>query len=262
MTTLTLRRDYLGAHRRLAVGRSVAAAVVGLVPIPFLDDFLLEATLGGAYKRIATAYQIDLDPIALKNLVHGKTKPRAWYELTGTALAGRLASRTWKRVMIALTAVRRAQAASGTFATLTVFDHYCARVHTGLGLDGARALEVRELIRRALAETPGGLSFEPFRKGALAAARSVARTPLALADLASGGRLRKLLDRGKDVEEAEAVDEVDAMVEHELAETEGPLARVVAAIELQLTAEVNPFLDDVIERFDALWRARDGAETP
>ncbi len=262
MTSLTLRRDYLGAHRRLAVGRALAAAAAGLVPVPFLDDYLIEATLGGAYKRIASAHQIDLDPVAVKNLVHGKTRPKAWYELTGTALVGRLATRSWRRVLIAFTAVRRAQVAATTFATLTVFDHYCARVHTGLGLDGARALEVRELIRRALIETPGGLSFEPFRRGALAAARTVARAPLELADLASGGRLRKLLARGKDVEEAEAVDEVDAIVEHELADTDGIFARAVAAIELQLTAEVNPYVDDVIERFDALWRARAGAEKP
>lgn len=263
MTTgsLTLRRDYLGAHRRLAVGRSLLAAAAGLLPIPFVDDWLLEATLGGAYKRIATAYHIDLDEVATKNLVHGKTRPKAWYEMTGAALAGRLATKTWRRMLIALTAVRRAQAASSTFATLTVFDHYCARMHTGLGLDGARALEVRELIRRAIAETPGGLSFEPFRKGALSAARAAARAPLLLADKASGGRLRKLLERGKDVAEAEAVDEVDAIVEQELAETEGTLARAVAAIELQLTAEVNPFIDRAIERFEALWRARAGADS-
>ena len=48
----------------------------------------------------------------------------------------------------------------------------------------------------------------------------------------------------------------DALVEHELAETDGPLARAVAAIELQLTAEVNPFIDAAIERFEKLWRSR------
>lgn len=259
MTELTLRRDYLSRHRRLAVGRALASAAVGLIPIPLLDDYLIEATLGGAYKRIAAAHQIDLDEIAIKNLVHGKTQPKAWYELTGTALVGRLAGRGLRRFLIALAAIRRAQAASRTFATLTLFDHYCARMHTGMGLDGARALEVREMIRRALAETPGGLSFEPFRKGALSAARTVARAPLALADVASRGRLRKLLARGKsddEVEEAVAVDDVDAMVEHELAERDGVFSRAVAAVELQLSAEVNPFIDKAIDRLETLWRAR------
>ncbi|HVV82299.1 MAG TPA: hypothetical protein VHE35_04440, partial [Kofleriaceae bacterium] len=86
-------------------------------------------------------------------------------------------------------------------------------------------------------------------------ARTVARAPLELADRASGGRLRKLLKRG-DVADAEAIDEVDALVERELASTDGVLARAAAAVELQLSAEVNPFLDKAIDRFDELWRNR------
>ena len=255
MSELVLRRDYLGPHRRLAIGRALATSAAGLVPLPFLDDYVLEAVLGGAFRRIAGDYQIDLDDGAVRNLVHGRSKPQSWAEVTGSAIAARLAAQTWKRVMIALTALRRAQAATRTYAVLTLFDHYCARIHTGLGLDASRALLLRDTIGRAINETPGGLSFEPFRRGALSAARTVAKAPLELADRASGGRLRKLLDRGKDpVEQVEAVDEIDAIVEAELAETDGVLARVVAAVELQLTAEVNPYLDDLIERFDRLWR--------
>jgi len=259
VTELTLRRDYLGAHRRLAVGRALAAAAAGLVPVPFLDDWALEAVLGGAYRRIAGDYQIDLDRTAVKNLVHGKNQPASWTDLTGAALASRLANRTWKRVLLAWAAVRRARAAARHFAVLTVFDHYCARVHVGLGLDGQRALLVRDTIGAAISDTPGDLTFEPFRRGALAVARTMARAPLELADRATRGRLRRLLARGRDVEEAEAVDEVDALVERELADTEGVLARTVAAVELQLTAEVNPYLDRVIERFDAMWRGVNAA---
>lgn len=257
MTTLTLRRDYLQRHRRLAVARALATTAASLVPVPFVDDWLREAILGRAYRRIATSYQIDLDEVAIKNLVHGRSKPVSWVDLTSSALAVRMATQSVRRVMLALTALRRAQAASRTFASLTLFDHYCARLHTGLGLDGPRALAVADAIGAALATTPGGLSFEPFRKGALAAARSAAKAPLALADLASGGRLRKLLGRGAtEVAEAEAVDEVDALVERELADQDGWLAKAVLAIELQLTAEVNPFLDAAIERFEATWRGR------
>lgn len=261
MTTLALRRDYLAAHRRMAVGRALAAAAAGLVPVPFVDDWLLEATLGGAYRRIAADHQVDLDRRAVKNLVHGKGGPTSLVDLGASALATRLATQSWKRLLLALTAIRRAQAASRTFATLTVFDHYCARVHTGLGLDGERALAVAETIGRALAETPGSLSFEPFRRGLLAGARTVARAPLELADRASGGRLRKLLARGGDgeVAEAQTVDELDALVERELASTDGVLARAAAAVELQLSAEVNPYLDHALDRFDELWRARTAA---
>ena len=258
MTTLTLRRDYLQQHRRLAVARALATAAASLVPVPFVDDWLREAVLGGAYKRIARAYQIDLDPVAVKNLVHGRSQPASWVDLTSSALAVRVATQSVRRVMLAITAMRRAQAASRTFASLTLFDHYCARLHTGLGLDGPRALAIADAIGASLATTPGGLSFEPFRKGALAAARTAAKAPLALADLASGGRLRKLLTRGggDGVAEAEAVDELDALVERELADHDGWFSKAVAAIELQLTADVNPFLDAAIDRFEAAWRGR------
>ena len=121
---------------------------------------------------------------------------------------------------------------------------------------GTATVEVAELIQRALTETPGGLSFEPFRRGALAGARTMARAPLELANRASGGRLRKLLSRGSDIAEPEAVEEVDALVERELTRSDGVLARAATAVELQLSAEVNPFLDHAIDRFDVLWRAR------
>ena len=65
-----------------------------------------------------------------------------------------------------------------------------------------------------------------------------------------------LLARGRDVTEAEIVDDVDALVDREMADSEGWLSRTVAAIELQLTADGNPFLDTAIERFDATWKGR------
>ena len=256
MTSLSVRRDYLALHRRLAVGRALAGAAAGLMPLPFVDDWLIEAVLGGAFKRIAADHHVDLDARAVKNLVHGRSKAASWFDVSASAIAGRLATRGWQRALFALTAVRRARAASRIFATLTLFDHYCARTHTGLGLDGPRALELMDTIRQAIAETPGGLSFEPFRRGALAGARTVARAPLELADRASGGRLRRLLGKGDEVPQAEAVDEIDRLVERELEATDGVLARAAAAVELQLSADVNPFLDQAIERFDTLWRAR------
>ncbi|HVV87508.1 MAG TPA: hypothetical protein VHE35_30915, partial [Kofleriaceae bacterium] len=161
MTSLSVRRDYLAPHRRMAVGRALAAAAAGLMPVPFVDNWLLEAVLAGAFRRIAADHHIDLEGRAVKNLVHGRTRPQSWVDLGASAIAARLATASWKRLLIALTAVRRARAASRIFAGLTLFDHYCARVHTGLGLDGERALELADTIGRALAETPGGLSFEP-----------------------------------------------------------------------------------------------------
>lgn len=259
MTSLTLKRDYLDGHRRFALSRALAGSLAGLVPFPFVDDWLREAIMGRAFRRIAADHQIDLDDAAVKNLVHGRSRPASWVDLTSGAVAVRIASRTWQRFLLAVTALRRAQAASRNFAALTLFDHYCARVHTGLGLDGPRALAVADAISGTLSTMPGGLSFEPFRKGALAAAKGVVKAPLELADLASGGRVRKLLARKSEaggITEAEAVDDVDALVDKELADDQGWLSRTVAAIELQLTADGNPFLEEAIDRFDQTWRSR------
>jgi hypothetical protein len=139
---------------------------------------------------------------------------------------------------------------------LTLFDHYCARLHTGLALDGETALALRGEIVRAIENTPGALSFHPFRRGAMAAARASIKAPLELADIATGGALRKLLAKKSEVTEAEAVDDMDAAVEKALASKTGFLSRTVAAVEIQLTAEQNPFLDGAIDNLDRRWRAR------
>ncbi len=257
-TSLTLRRDYLDAQRRRIIGRSLAASLVGVIPLPFLDDFALEAVLAGAYKRIAAAHGVDIDADALKALVHGRTGPVKIRDLALGGIAARIAGRAARRMMLALATVNRARAASRHFVTLTLFDHYCARLHTGPALDAATALMLRDEMSKAIENTVGALSFHPFRRGALAAARAAVRAPLELADLASGGALRKLLAKKSvtsEVTEAEAVEDVDRAVETALASSSNFLGRTVAAVELQLSAEGNPYVDGVIENLDRRWRA-------
>src|SRR6185503_15563897 len=118
------------------------------------------------------------------------------------------ASAAAKRMMVALATVNRARSAARTFVAMTLFDHYCAKLHTGLALDGPAALALREEITRAIDQTPGALAFHPFRRAALSAARATIRAPLELADLASGGRLRKLLASKSEVATPETVDPV------------------------------------------------------
>ena len=255
-TALVLKRDYLVAHRRLILGRAIAGTLAGLVPVPFLDDWLIQAVVGSGYRRIATAHQVDLDDAAVKALVFGKSAPASLTEMAGTAIVYRLVGQTWKRMVVALTALRRARSAARQFVVMTLFDHYCARLHVGIGLTGDEALRLREAIGEAIEATPGGLSLDPFRRGAIAAARAPAKAPLELADLLSGGALRRYLDKGADVTEADAVDEIDAALDKQLAQQSSFLARSVTAVELQLSAEVNPYLDALIQRFDDIWRRR------
>ena len=256
MSSLTTRRDYLARHRKAIIARSIAGTIASTLPLPFLDDWTYAAVLGAGYKRIAADYQIDLDETAIKNLVHGRAEPLAWHQLAASSIGLRIAGRTARRMMVVLATARGASNAQRTFLTMTLFDHYCAKMHVGLGLDGDRALALRDEIGRAIIATPGALAFHPFRRGALAAVRAVVRAPLELADMASAGAIRRLLSRGERVAEAEALSEIDQAVEAQLSQSKSFLARSVASVEAQLSAEANPFLDAVIDSFERRWRAR------
>ena len=126
----------------------------------------------------------------------------------------------------------------------TLFDHYCARLHVGLGLEVADARALRSLIDQAIDVTPGGISHQVIRRALLRTARATASAPLKLADNATGG------------EEITAATEVDEEVERQLADREGPLARAALAVELELSAEENPFMDRLVDNFEDLWRSR------
>ena len=256
VTTLVRSREYLATQRRTIIARAVAGSLAGALPIPFLDDWAVATVLGGGYRRIAAAHHIDLDHAAQKTLVHGTTPPPTIADLAASGIMLRIAGRAARRMLVALATIDRARSAARTFVTMTLFDHYCAKLHTGLAIDAPTALALRDEIGRAIDQTPGALAFHPFRRGAMSAVRATLRAPLELADLATGGALRRLLARRTGVTDAEAVDELDQAVETALASKTGFLSRTVAAVEVQLSAEANPFLDSALDALDVRWRAR------
>jgi hypothetical protein len=256
MTALVPRRDYLTGQRRMIIARSVLGSLASAVPIPFVDDLAVGAILGGGYRRIAAAHQVDLSTQAVANLVYGTTPPPSIVDIAASGIVVRVASRAARRMMVALATINRARSAARTFVAMTLFDHYCARLHTGLALDGDTALALRGEIGKTIENTPGALALHPFRRGVLSAARATLRAPLELADLASGGRLRKLLASKSAVTEPAHVDELEQAMEQALSDKSGFLARTVAAVELQLSSDGNPYLDAAIESLDRRWRAR------
>lgn len=260
-TALTTRRDYLAGQRRAIIGRALAGSLAGIVPVPFVDTWAAATILGGGYRRIAAAHMVDLDGEAVTALVHGTTPPPRIADLAIGGIVARVAGRAARRMLVVLATMNRARVASRHFVTMTLFDHYCARLHTGGALDGDTALALRDAIGLSIDNTPGALSFQPFRRGALSAARATLRAPLELADLATGGALRRRLARLSEITEAEAVDELDLAIEGALASKTNFLSRTVAAVEIQLTAEVNPFLDAALDNLDRRWRARVAART-
>jgi hypothetical protein len=252
-TELTLRRDYLDQHRRMIIGRSIAASLAGMVPVPILEEWMTSLVKRGTIRRIADARDVDVSAEAVRAIADGPTPPPSWAEMAGTTFVFKLIGRTWRKMLYAYVVTRRTQAAARNFVIGTLFDHYCARVHVGLGLDGPAAVELRALMDAAIEQTPGGLGERIFRRATVAAAKATVRAPIELADIASGGAVRRLLARRDEVEAAE---EVDQAIEAHLSSQDGFLARAATAVELQLSAESNPYLDDLIGTFEEMWRAR------
>lgn len=234
----------------MILGRSLAAALAGAVPIPLLDDWLVSSIRRSMIRRIADARGVDVDDDALRAIADGPEAPAKWSELVGGGLAIKLMSRQWKKLVIAVLATRRAQAAARTFEIATLFDHYCARLHVGMGLTEEDGKQVRLRIDQARRETEGGISRHLFRRGLVAAARTSVRAPFDIADVLSGGRITKLL-RGQT--EIEATTEVDEALEAQLKSETSFLARSAAAIELQLAVDQNPYLDNLLDNFDAIY---------
>jgi hypothetical protein len=256
-TELARTRAYLDAQRRGIIARAVLGSLAGAVPFPFLDDLALETVLGGGYRQLAAAHHVDVDADAVRTLVHGQSAPPKILDLATTTLAYKLAGKAAKRMLAAITALNRARSAAKTFVRMTLFEHYCAKLHTGAALDNDTARALRDEIDRTIDNTPGALAFHPFRRALGSAARATLRAPLELADLASRGRIRKLLRANNpEVHEAQTVDAVELAMNAALASKSGFLSRTVAAVEAQLSAEVNPFLDAAIQSFDRRWRAR------
>lgn len=260
MMMLQKRRDHLLVQRRLRIGRALAGTMVAAVPVPIVDDLVLQTVLGNGYRRLAEAYHVELSDAAVHHLVHGRVEELAWYEAVLGGVGFRVATRAAKRAWLAVAAVRNAGAASRLYVVLTLFEHYCATLHTGLGLDGEQALQLREEIARSIAATPGALGFHPFRKGAVAAARSMMKAPLAFADRVSGGRLRAFLQRRSEVVTADAISNAEREFAAQLAARDSVLGRIVFAIEAQLTADHNPYLDRALDIFETRWRARVAAQ--
>lgn len=250
-TELTRSRQHLAENRRMIIARSLAAGVAGALPIPIVEEWLSATIERGMIKRIAERHQVDLDDAALRAVADGPSRPPEWTEVVGGGIAWRLLGKMWRRVLIALLAARRAQAASKAFTVATLFDHYCSRLHTGFGLDAVDGAQIRALIDQAIDQTEGGLARSLFRRGLLAGVRASVRAPLRAANALSGGAIRRLLGSG---DEEVAIAEVEDAIERQLADDEGFLSRAVTAVELQLAAESLPYLDALIDNFEELVR--------
>jgi hypothetical protein len=211
-TAIAIRFEHLALHRRMIVVRTLAAAIAGLAPVPYLDDWLATRIRRGTIRRIAEMRGVDLDDAAVRAVAEGVVKPPGWRNYINTVPLMRFFRRGMRAAFMGYLAYRRADQASRDFALATLFDHYCARIHVGSGLDAAAGAALRARIDRAIARTPSGPLRQTFGAALGAAGRAAIRAPFELADALSGGRIRARL-RARTPDVAEEVPEEEALVE-------------------------------------------------
>ena len=250
---LTVLREHLAINRRTIIGRSIASALAGSLPVPLLDDWLASAIRRSLVRRVADSHGVDITADAVIAIADGKSSPPTFAELFGSAVAFKVLSKSFRKLLLTYVTARRAQVAARNFAVATLFDHYCARLHVGLGLNAEQAHELRELIVSAIDRTPGSLGGRLFRRGLTAAARASMRAPVELLDVATGGAVRRYLSSG---DEVDAIAEIDSALDVALHKKSSFLGKAAAGIEMQVSAEMNPYIEKLLTVFEQMWRVR------
>jgi hypothetical protein len=251
MSPLVSRNEHLALHRGMILSRSLLAGIAGLAPIPLLDEWLAAVTKRGTIRRIAEARGVDLDEDAVRAVAEGRVPAPSWrHLLTSTAVTG-LLTRTLRRVLLAYAIAKRAEDTRRSFAVATLFDHYCARLHVGAGLDGDKARALRAAIDEAVSLAPAGIAERVFKRGLVAGGRSVIRAPFRLLDGLAGGLISRALQKGDEARAEEVVEEA-------LAETRGGnvFARAIRTVDHELTNAGAGWLGDLVTGFEAAWRRR------
>jgi uncharacterized protein (DUF697 family) len=174
-------------NRTLILGRSLLAGAAGLLPVPYLDDLLAGAVRAALIRRLAEIRSIDLDANAVETLTWPRGSRVLQAATFGSAALGQ-SRRLFRRVATSLLVVRRADEALQTFQIGTLFDHYCARHHTGFGLDGKRAQSLRTAMDAAISRARS----EQFERAFKNSLRLVARVPRRAAELLGRDRNRPI----------------------------------------------------------------------
>jgi hypothetical protein len=169
--------EHLVVHRRLIVRRSLlATAVGGVVPIPVMDEYLAGRVKAGLLMKIAEKRQVDLVQSSAE-LLGDPREGTAIRNATLTAATLFALKMAWKKFFALLEIGRRAEEMATTFQLGTLFDHFCAKLHVGPGIDRPRAVQLRAVIYASLAETERAALVAAFRDGSRVLGRTMLEAP-------------------------------------------------------------------------------------
>jgi hypothetical protein len=234
---------HLADQRRLIIRRSLlATAVGGIVPLPVMDDYLAGRVRAGMLIKLADRRRVDLEP-STAELLADSPESSSLRNATLTAATLVALKLTWKKFFTVLAVSRRAEDMATSFQVGTLFDHYCARLHVGAGLDRLEAVRVRHSAHRAIALTERAALLGAFKDGSRILGQSLLEAPAwvnerlqkAAQNWGRGGAAAEGLDVEAEGEGGRWLDRAAESVEGRLAQLgTSYLARLVSAFESEL----------------------------
>ncbi|HEV3032097.1 MAG TPA: hypothetical protein VG319_10680 [Polyangia bacterium] len=245
--------DHLAANRRFIVRRSLlATAVGGVVPLPVMDEYLSGRVKAGMLMKLAERRQVDLAASSAELLgdPRGSTAMRNATLTAATLLALKLA---WRKFFAVLAVGRRAEEMASTFQLGTLFDHFCAKMHVGAGIERARAIELRDVMHAALAETERTAIVKAFREGSRVLGQTMLEAP-AWANSKIESAARRWAQSGGQTTDPVPGDDDEGASSHEARWLDRASSEVEGRLGLG-----QEYLVALVRTFERRWRAAENA---
>jgi hypothetical protein len=235
-TALVARRDHLVKNRRLILGHTMASTLAGLVPVPYVSEWLPALVRRDLVRRIAESRGVDLDEAAVRMIAEGEVPKPGWRSVISATPLLRFAGRSVRAAFVAWNVYRQGEGAARSFALSTLFDHYCARMHVGgeIGLEDARVL--RKRMEAAVKSPAGGLARWTLARAFTSALDAARKAPLALVEALKS---RKPPAAGEEIEAEEITGEALAEIDD-----------AAISVEKRLAGPGRTFIDGLIDAFE------------
>jgi hypothetical protein len=201
----------------------------------------------GMLAKIAERRRVDLAPGSAEllgdpregNSVRNATLTAA------TLLALKLA---WRKFFALLALGRRADEMATSFQLGMLFDHYCAKLHVGAGVDRIQAAVLRQAIFGALSDSERQAFVLAFREGGKVLGRSFLEAPNWLNE-----RIRLAAEHWAE-SGGKSTDPDDAGEAGDAGEEVRWLDRAAAAVESRLGRVEQGYLTGLVQAFERRWR--------
>ncbi len=239
--------DHLAENRRLVVRRALLAATVGgVIPVPVLDDYFAGRVRAGMIMKLAERRRVDIATSSAELLGDPRegTAVRNATLTAATLIALKLA---WRKFFALLAIGRRAEDMVTSFQLGMLFDHYCAKLHVGAGIDRAQAVDLRAAIFAAVGESEREALVTAFRDGGRVLGRSVLEAPTWMSD-----RIERAARRWSE-SGGQTADPGDDMEGEGGSEDARWLDKAAGAVESRLGRVGQSYLSALVRSFERRW---------